>query len=211
MQILARAGWPVLCDETRPADASNPRGYYEFEPVKGTLRDASWVDRAAGKAVKVIHALLPGLPSDRRYRVLLMHRDLDEVIASQDALLARMGRTAPPLPRARLAEILDRQLAETRILLSTAACFEWIEVEHARLIREPAREISRIGAFLELDLESGSPLGGEDGGEGKDESTSGLAALVACVDESLHRERAGDPHGPQDGEASGGGGKASRI
>ncbi|MBW2497478.1 MAG: sulfotransferase family protein, partial [Deltaproteobacteria bacterium] len=38
MQLLERAGVPILCDDDRPPDASNPRGYFEFAPVKATLR-----------------------------------------------------------------------------------------------------------------------------------------------------------------------------
>ena len=34
MQILERAGIPLLTDGVRSADLDNPRGYHEFEPVK---------------------------------------------------------------------------------------------------------------------------------------------------------------------------------
>ncbi|KKL16674.1 hypothetical protein LCGC14_2493240, partial [marine sediment metagenome] len=35
----------------------NPKGYFEFEPVKKTKDDSSWVQVAAGKAVKMVYTI----------------------------------------------------------------------------------------------------------------------------------------------------------
>lgn len=204
MQILARAGWPVLCDGQRPADDSNPRGYYEFGPVRSSLRDASWVAQARGHAVKVIHALLPALPPEPRYRVLLMQRAMEEVLASQEAMLERMGHAAPaPIPRERLGALFARQLEQTRRLLDERPCFEWIEVDHGSLLRTPETEIRRVAAFLDLDL--GADL--DAGHEAADDRT--VATLAACVEPGLYRERRSTAAPPQDPLPDGG--KASRI
>ena len=104
MQMLAAGGVELLIDQIRRADADNPRGYFELEAVKRTRQDASWLDDAAGKAVKVIHLLLRDLPDDREYRVVMMSRDLDEVLASQQAMLARSGKKGANLPPERLAK-----------------------------------------------------------------------------------------------------------
>lgn len=74
MQMLERGGLKVMTDDVRSADRDNPRGYYEFEAVKGTRRDASWLIEATGKVVKLVHLLLYELPTDRHYRVILMRR-----------------------------------------------------------------------------------------------------------------------------------------
>jgi len=191
MQILARAGWPVLCDQQRPADASNPRGYYEFDPVRRSLHDVSWVGGARGRAVKVIHALLPALPPEPGYRVLLMQRAMEEVLASQQAMLERMGQAASAtVPHERLAALFARQLEQTRRLLDERPCFEWIEVDHARLLRTPEIEIRRVAAFLDLELTGDRTL----------------AALADCVEPSLHRARLSTPPSqdplPEGGNAS---------
>ncbi|MCD6375283.1 MAG: hypothetical protein J7L94_07120, partial [Caldisericaceae bacterium] len=34
MQILRQAGIPLLVDDQRTADESNPQGYFEYQPVK---------------------------------------------------------------------------------------------------------------------------------------------------------------------------------
>lgn len=175
MQMLAAAGIEPLTDEARPADASNPRGYYELDAVKRTRDDARWLDAAPGRAVKVIHALLSDLPRSRPYRVLFMRRRVGEVIDSQDRMLERLGRDVPALPRDRIAAVFEAQVARAIALLHDEACFEVLEVEHARLLADPHAEAARVAAFLGVE---------------------GVAAdMAACVDAALHRER---------GDASGG-------
>src|SRR6267154_2407118 len=49
---------------------------------------------ARGKAVKVVSFLLTWLPETCDYRVVFMQRDLDEIIASQNQMLARRGEPA---------------------------------------------------------------------------------------------------------------------
>lgn len=44
------------------------------------------------RAVKVVAPLLPYLPDGRAYRILFMERDLDEVLASPQRMLTRLGR-----------------------------------------------------------------------------------------------------------------------
>ncbi|MBK6831011.1 MAG: hypothetical protein IPG92_09875 [Flavobacteriales bacterium] len=59
MQMLAAGGMEPLTDGARAADADNPKGYFEFERVKALPADHHWLEEARGKAVKVIHQLLP--------------------------------------------------------------------------------------------------------------------------------------------------------
>src|SRR5690349_19374505 len=103
MQMLAGGGVEILTDAIRTADDDNPRGYLEFEPVKKTKQDSSWVPAARGKAVKMVSQLLYDLPPAERYRIIFMSRDLDEVLASQEKMLARLGRPAAPRERMKKA------------------------------------------------------------------------------------------------------------
>src|SRR3569833_79554 len=97
MQMLAAGGMPMLTDGVRGPDPDNPRGYFAFGPVKRTPQDARWLAGAPGKAVKVVHSLLPALPGGYEYRVLFMLRDMHEVLASQDTMLRRLGRCGADL------------------------------------------------------------------------------------------------------------------
>ena len=78
MQMLAAAGLPAYADEHRLADQDNPRGYFEHEQATKLHRDASWIPQARGKAVKIVAHLLPYLPEGEQYRLIFMHRDIEE-------------------------------------------------------------------------------------------------------------------------------------
>src|SRR5882724_6754601 len=94
MRMLEGGGLPVMADGIRTADDDNPRGYYEFEPVKRLNRETSWLPAAYSKAIKIIYIHLYNLPSEHRYKVLFLERSLDEVIASQRAMLERRQETS---------------------------------------------------------------------------------------------------------------------
>jgi hypothetical protein len=55
MQMIDRGGIPALKDDIRVADEDNPKGYYEFEPVKKTKEDPAWLERAGGRVVKMVY------------------------------------------------------------------------------------------------------------------------------------------------------------
>ena len=170
MQVLEAGGLAPLTDEARPADAGNPRGYYELEAAKRLPRNAGFLRHAAGRSVKIVHALIGHLPREGRYRVLWMRRDLGEVVRSQAALLERLGR--PPeddLSDARVAEILGQQLAEVAAALDVRPEVERLVVEHAELLADPKAVAMRVNAFL---------------GGGLD-----VEAMVRVVDPALHRVR----------------------
>ena len=77
MQMLAAGGLPILADETRAADADNPRGYLEYEAAKRPDAGTGWLLDARGKAVKIVAQLLPALTARHRYRVIFAERPLN--------------------------------------------------------------------------------------------------------------------------------------
>jgi len=95
MKMLQAGGLEIVTDEIRTADEDNPNGYFEFERVKRmTTGDHAWLKAAGGKVVKVISALLEYLPSDRRYKILFMQRDIKEVLISQLKMLENRGEVS---------------------------------------------------------------------------------------------------------------------
>jgi hypothetical protein len=167
MQMLAAGGFPVLADETRPADAHNPRGYLEYAPAKALRRDASWLPGARGRALKVIHALVAALPEGFAYRLVWVQRDLAEVVASQEAMLG--GPADDGLSPERLAEVFAAQLAELERWLAGRPHFRVLRLEHRALLADPAAAAAELGAFL---------------GGGLD-----VEAMAGAVDPALHRSR----------------------
>ena len=153
MQTLEAGGMPVLTDDRRTADQNNPRGYFELEAVKHTRTDHSWLAQAEGKAVKVVHLLLPNLPVDRHYRVIFMQRNLNEIIASQRAMLQQQGRPTANLPDSKLAELFGKQLVEVRQWLSQNLCFRVLLLQHRDIIEMPLTVAQQIATFLGGDLD----------------------------------------------------------
>jgi hypothetical protein len=169
MQMLVAGGLPALCDDLRAPDADNPRGYFEFEPAKRLARDAAWLPRAQGRALKLAHTLIQALPPGLPYRVLLVRRRLDEVLASQRVMLARRGEAPVPGEDERLRAALEHQLARLERELTGRADVVWLALEHAEMLREPALAAARINHFFGGALDA--------------------AAMAASVDPALHRQR----------------------
>ena len=110
----ARVGRHAGLDrQVRGADIDNPRGYYEYEAVKALKQDASWVAQSCGKAVKMVYLLVYDLPPDVEYRILFMHRKIDEVLASQKVMLDRLGKPST-IADAKMAALFRNHLVQVR-------------------------------------------------------------------------------------------------
>ena len=169
MQMLAAGGVPVLTDHIREPDEDNPRGYYEFEAVKGLRQDASWLDDAQGKVVKMVYRLLYDLPADRPYRVIFMKRDLTESIASQDEMLRRNNLENDAVSADALQEIFRRQLRDVESWLAGQPNFSVIYVDYHDVLRQPEHVVNEINRFLGGNLD--------------------IEAMLAIPDRSLYRQR----------------------
>lgn len=148
MQMLQAGGTQILTDGVRGADPDNTRGYFELEAVKRTRIDSSWLDDAPGKAVKVIHVLISDLPQDRRYRVILMRRGVQGILASQATMLQRTGRKGSSLPPERLGKALERQLNNTRAYIQEHSFFDLLEIQYEEVLADPLGQAEQINRFL---------------------------------------------------------------
>lgn len=150
MRMLEAGGVPILTDRARAADDDNPLGYFEHDAVltldKGG--DAGWLREARGKAVKVVSALLPHLPETHSYKVLFMHRDLREVLASQNRMLERRGEKGSDAADDRMIELYEAHLRKIGNLLRRRSCFETLELRYAEVVSDPMAQARRIAAFV---------------------------------------------------------------
>jgi len=177
MRMLEAGGMPIVADGLRKADDDNPRGYFEFEPVKhlhthpGADVDLVWLAAARGKAVKIISFLLTWLPETYDYRVLFMHRDLREVVTSQETMLERRGESAsgPAKSAAETITIYEDHLAQVERFLARRACFTTLGVDYAAVLANPRDEATRMGEFLGGRLD--------------------VTAMAAAVEPTLRRQR----------------------
>jgi len=173
MKMLEAGGLPILADGIRTADISNPKGYYEFEPVKELDKggDVTWLAEARGKAVKIISFLLTWLPERYDYRVIFMQRDLREAIASQNAMLAHRGETPAPGSASddQIRKMYEDHLQKVTRFMANRPCFSSLTVGYREVVENPRDAAGRIDAFL--------------GG------TLDVERMAAVADPSLYRNR----------------------
>ena len=151
MRMLQAGGLPLLTDGKRSPDPDNPLGYFEYEPVKALDRgDAAWLEAAAGKATKIVSALLVQLPHvlARRYVVLFMRRPMAEILASQRRMLQRRGADADAVPDDRMAEVYRAHLSDVDRWIDTREDVLRLDVPFVDVIAEPRAEAATIAALL---------------------------------------------------------------
>lgn len=169
MRMLEAGGMRVLTDNLRTADEDNPRGYYEFEPVKQIESDASWLEDAQGKVVKMVAALLKHLPPEYAYRIVFMRRRLEQVLASQRRMLERRGEPADKVSDEKMAALYRKHLQRIDDWLSDQPNVEVLYVDYGDVLADPICEAQRVSLFFDRSLD-------ED-------------RMAAVVEPALHRQR----------------------
>jgi hypothetical protein len=101
-----------------------------------------------------------------------MRRELDEVIASQNAMLD-VRREPRAVPDERMRVHYEHHLLQIERFLARRACFSTLTVHYAEVLSNPREQSLRIDAFL---------------GGGLD-----VSRMAAVADPALHRQR----HVPQ--------------
>ena len=168
MSLLAAGGHPILEDHRRAPDPDNPRGYYEFEPVKSLMRDNTWLHAHAGQAIKIISTLLPFIPPDLPLDVIWIQRHLPEVLASQSTMLMRAGKPLAANP-ALLATAFQKQTMATEAFLTRRPRTRVLALQHHELLQSPVQQISRLLDFLP--------------------SLQNESKMLQTIDPALHRQR----------------------
>ena len=149
--------------------AHTDQGYYEFEPVKQTKEDSSWLDTCQGKVVKMVSLLLYDLPPDRKYKVVFMKRKMEEILASQKKMLIRRGREA---------EIKDDEEMAAEYMLHLRKLYDWFKgqnhldilfISYNDMLTQPGKQAKKLKRFLNRNLK--------------------IKNMVGVVDKTLYRQR----------------------
>ena len=101
-----------------------------------------------------------------------MRRNWDEVVASQRAMLVRLGRPGANIAPARMAAIFEAELREMREWLGRQGHFKVLEIDYGECREGPGQVAARVNRFV---------------GGGLDE-----AGMAAAFKQELQR-RAGRP------------------
>lgn len=165
MQMLNKGGIDVLTDDKREADHSNPKGYFEYEPVMSIHKDNSWLSKAQNRSVKIVAPLLKHLDPKYRYKVIFMNRDLNEVVKSQQIMI---GRNPEELP-VKLFEAYKRQLRKVEVWKDAEPGVELIYVNYKDVLSNPEIALDKIESFIGTELDK--------------------TEMAKCVDKTLYRNK----------------------
>lgn len=152
MKILAEGGLSVVTDEQRTADVDNPNGYFELETVKQMAAgNVQWLANAGGKVVKVISALLEYLPPEYSYKIIFMEREIKEILASQQKMLARRNEISK-VSDAEMEEKFRKHLAVVKPWLVRQPNIDLLYVSYNALMSEPEPQCRRVVEFIHAPL-----------------------------------------------------------
>ncbi len=170
MRMLEAGGMEVLSDGQRRADEDNPRGYYELERVKKLPGDTAWLGEAPGRAVKVISALLEHLPAGYDYRVVFLRRRMDEVLASQRAMLLRRGVAPDKVGDERMGALFERHVETVAERLRARDDTRVLWLHYHEVVADPAAAAAALAEVLDLRVDA--------------------ATMAGVVEAALYRQRA---------------------
>jgi hypothetical protein len=154
-----------LVDGKREADNSNPKGYYEYEPVMSIHKDNSWMDKAQNKTVKIVAPLLNKIDEQYRYKIIFMTRDLNEVLKSQQKMI---GKTEDVFP-VKLYNKFQKLLSNIEVWKKKEPGVELIYLDYKDVLDNPEFTVKSIERFL------GVPLNRSE--------------MINCIDKKLYRTK----------------------
>ncbi|MDP5278678.1 hypothetical protein Q9Q95_07060 [Sphingomonas sp. DG1-23] len=146
MQMLVAGGMPVLASTDRQPDAMNPRGYFEYAPVRTIAHDQDFLSLARGKAIKIVVPLIALIEPSLPYKLIMMRRRIADVAASQAAMLRHGGHAVPD----GMEPLLAWQLKST---IETLGHIPQIDLDYELVIADPERSAKAIAAFVGRDLD----------------------------------------------------------
>ena len=152
MQMLEAGGLGIVTDNIRKPDEDNPRGYYEFERVKKIKEDKSWLDECRGKAVKMVSMLLYDLPLDKKYKIIFMKREMEEMLASQRVMLERLGQKGGDVSDEEMGKKFEKHLRQVEEWLAKQENIDVLYVKYNDVLNDSQKYAEMVSKFLGRNL-----------------------------------------------------------
>ena len=149
MRMLEAGKIEILSDEIRQPDIDNPKGYYEYEPVKNLADDASWIKNIDNRGIKIISHLLPYLPADRSYKLLFILRPIEEILISQKKMLEHSKEPLDDAKQKRMTLKFQDHLYQIRLWIARQPNIDCLFFKYIDIINEPLGCAQKISAFLD--------------------------------------------------------------
>ena len=102
-----------------------------------------WLNEAKGKAVKIVAPLLPYLPAGFAYRVILIERQLDEVLESRSQMLIRRGEKVEEA-EGRIQTAVEKMRSSLQRRPETRVLF----LNRDKLLKDPGAASEAMNRFL---------------------------------------------------------------
>ena len=149
MQMLDRGGVRTAFDNSRAADAHNPRGYYELAGGKiiNRLIEGNFDFQAyQGQVVKVTAYGLKFLPAGPQYRIVYMTRNLEEILKSMEKMSAKIDWTKDRTLFGKLNKFsLD--------LMESRKDIDYTIIEYRDVIDNSREAAERVAVFFDVPLD----------------------------------------------------------
>lgn len=147
--ILENGGLNVHFDERI---SGNEDALKALDGNNRLVLDKEWLDDAAGMAIKVKAPLLNYLPMKYSYKVIMMDREITDVISSQQRVQGKKVKE-DVLPM-KLYNELQSQLDKVNTWMSSQPQIEVITVNYDELLQNGHQEIDKVISFLGTSLDS---------------------------------------------------------
>lgn len=151
MQLLHAADIPIITDQVRKPDTSNAKGYYEHEGVKALAQQHyDCLANAQGCAIKIVSSLLKHLPKNQGYKIVFMQRNLDDVLASQQAMLKQLESESKKDHDPQLKQLYTNHLIQVKHWLTRQSYIDVLYVDYNQSVNHPQHIIHSLSRFLNI-------------------------------------------------------------
>jgi hypothetical protein len=123
----------------------------------------------AKEGIKVIAALLKYLPPDHNYKVIFMHRKMEEILRSQKEMLARRGEDTDKVGDEEMAALFAKHLGQITGWIAEQTNMDVLNVSYNDLLQDPIKHAQEIDSFLD--------------------TTLNVEQMVGVIDPRLYRQR----------------------
>jgi hypothetical protein len=134
------------------ADGNTVGGRVSRGCIRLTNRDVeTWMDGAGGKVVKVISSLLEYLPPQHTYKIIFMEREMSEVLASQQKMLANRHE-ASTVADEELRQQFHDHLKTVKAWLVRQPNIEVLYINFETILADPESFCAGVADFIGLPL-----------------------------------------------------------
>ncbi len=154
MQMLKAGGMQIIHDNIRKPDIDNPGGYYEYEKVKTLKRNSSWLEETCGKVFKMVSMLLFNLPDDKKYRIVFMKRNMEEILDSQRKMLNRLGRKSANIEIDKMGTLYEVHLKKVDNWVKTKDHISILYINYNDIVVNPDWQLDILNKFMDNSLDT---------------------------------------------------------